>query len=196
MRALTHFGFWTLHLAAPETQTTALERSCLTRHAAGKTCLAEVGVWHGVTTCCLRSAMAPEATLFAIDPYPVGMLGFSAQQVIAKTEVSRIRNGSVEWIRKTGAQAASDLSHRIGQSFDFVFIDGVHTYEGLQSDWLGWSVLVRALGVIALHDSRSTKDRPIDDAGSVRFTREIVLRDSRFEVVETVDSLTVVRRTT
>jgi predicted O-methyltransferase YrrM len=192
MKVLSHFVLWRLGLAGAETQTTHAERDCLVRHASGRKRLAEIGVWHGVTTCRLRQAMAPDATLFAIDPYPRGRLGFSMQLVIAHREVFRTSNGSVQWVRKTGAAAAKALSG--AKTFDFVFIDADHTYEGLQADWTGWSPLLEIAGVIALHDSRSTQQRPIDDAGSVGFTREVVLKDQRFEVIDTVDSLTVLRR--
>jgi hypothetical protein len=48
--------------------------------------------------------------------------------------------------------------------------------------------------VVALHDSRPTPSRPIDDAGSVRFTRDVILADPRYEVADLVDSLTILRR--
>lgn len=192
MRVLVHFALWRMALAHAETQTTAAERDCLARNASGRKRLAEIGVWHGVTTARLRQAMASDATLFAVDPYPRGRLGFSMQFVIARKEVSQIANGSVRWIRKTGAEAAQELSG--SKAFDFVFIDADHSYEGLQADWVGWSSLVANAGVIGLHDSRSTAQRPIDDAGSVRFTRDVILKDRRFEVIDAVDSLTVLRR--
>jgi hypothetical protein len=47
-------------------------------------------------------------------------------------------------------------------------------------------------GAVALHDSRSVAGRP--DLDSVRYTREVIARDPRFEVVDEVDSLTVLRR--
>ena len=34
----------------------------------------------------------------------------------------------------------------------------------------------------------------IDDAGSVVFTRKVILQDAQFELVETVDTLTLLRR--
>jgi len=190
MSVIVHFGLWSLGLKSAKTQTTTAGRDCLARHAAKR--LVEIGVWHGVTTCRLRKAMASNATLFAVDPYPVGRLGFSAQQVIAHREVSRIQNGTVEWIRATGAEAAQKLAD--AEPLDFVFIDGNHSYEGLQADWEGWSPLLTSGGAIALHDSRSTPERPIDDVGSVRFTREVILKDPDFQVVEEVNSLTVLRR--
>jgi predicted O-methyltransferase YrrM len=36
--------------------------------------------------------------------------------------------------------------------FDFVFIDGDHTYDGTQQDWEWYSPLVRKGGVVAFHD--------------------------------------------
>jgi predicted O-methyltransferase YrrM len=192
MRVLTHFGLWSVGLAKAETQTTEAERDCLARHATGKKRLAEIGVWHGVTTCRLRKAMAADAILYAIDPYPAGRLGFSTQYVIGHREVSKVSNGSLKWIRQTGAEAARSLAG--AGSFDFVFIDGDHSYEGLQADWTAWKPLLASSGMVALHDSRSTPERPIEDAGSVRFTRNVILHDRCFEVAETVNSLTVLRR--
>jgi predicted O-methyltransferase YrrM len=192
MKVFTHFGLWSVGLAKAETQTTDAERDCLARHASGKKRLAEIGVWHGVTTCRLRKAMAADAILYAIDPYPVGRLGFSTQYVIGHREVSKVSNGSLKWIRQTGAEAAHSLAG--AGPFDFVFIDGDHSYEGLQADWTAWKPLLASAGIVALHDSRSTPERPIDDAGSVRFTRDVILHDHCFEVAEAVNSLTVLRR--
>ena len=189
MNVAVHYVKWLLNLAAAETQTTESERACLASHARGRTRLVEIGVWHGVTTARLRAAMDPAGELSAVDPYPVGRLGFSMQRRIARREVGRVRGGRVRWIRTTGASAA--LGHG---PVDFVFIDGDHSAEGLLGDWHAWSGLVDAGGIIALHDSRSTAERRIDDAGSVRVTNDVILRDPRFDLVEAVDSLTVVRR--
>jgi predicted O-methyltransferase YrrM len=187
-----HFLLWNFGLAKAETQTTDAERDCIAKHAAGKRCLAEIGVWHGVTTCRIRKAMSPAATLFAVDPFSKGKLGFSVQRMIAQREVGRVPNGTVVFLRMKGDEAASGLAGKC--KVDFVFIDGDHSYEGLQSDWNGWAKLISVGGVIALHDSRSTPTRAIDDGGSVIFTHEVILNDPQFEVLETVDSLTVLKR--
>jgi predicted O-methyltransferase YrrM len=138
--------------------------------------------------------MARDGILYAVDPYPVGRLGVSFQRYIARSELRRVPNGKVLWVRTTGAGAARSLGSELAGVVDFVFIDGDHTYEGLRADWQGWSPLIAPGGCIALHDSRSTPDRSIDDAGSVRFTREVILSDPRFRVADMVDSLTVLRR--
>jgi len=194
MRVLPHLLLWRVGLAKPETQTTFAERDCLVRHAAGRRRVVEIGVWHGVTTRRLRAAMARDGEIFAVDPFPVGSLGFSAQRYIAEREVAQETNGRLRWIRCTGADAARAFVTLQQAPVDFVFIDGDHSYDGLREDWEGWSGLVQPGGIIALHDSRSTSARDLEDAGSVRFTREVILPDCRFETIETVDSLTVLRR--
>jgi predicted O-methyltransferase YrrM len=189
VRVLAHYIAWSLGLAEASTQTTDAERDCLARYAMGRRRLVEIGVWHGVTTKRLRAAMHPDGVLSAVDPFPVGRLRFSVQQQIARREIHDVENGRVAWVRTTGAEAAKSHS-----TVDFVFIDGDHREEGLLADWRAWSPLIEPGGVVALHDSRATPQRPIDDAGSVKVTNQVVLRDPRFTVVETVDSLTVLER--
>lgn len=191
---MTHFLRWQLGLAQGETQTSEAERACLARYAQGKKRLVEIGVWHGVTTRVLRSAMSPEAVLVGVDPFPKGRLGFSAQRVIARRDVGRLPRGTVEWWRLTGAEAARRYVAQKLPPVDFVFIDGDHTYQVLQADWQGWSPLVAPGGIVALHDSVSSATRSIEDAGSVIFTREVISHDPRFELAETVDTLTVMRK--
>ena len=194
MRVLTHWVLWSLGWARAETQTTQAERDCLARHAAGRRVLVEIGVWHGVTTRRLRAAMAPDGVLFAVDPFPVGRLGLSFQRHIARREVSTVKNGEVQWIRLTGAEAGRRHAAARLPAVELLFVDGDHTYDAVKQDWQSWSGLISPGGVVGLHDSHPTSGRPIEDAGSVRFTQEVVLRDRRFTPIEVVDSLTMLRR--
>lgn len=43
--------------------------------------------------------------------------------------------------------------------FDFLFIDGDHSYQGVRADWLTWSPLVRPGGLVAFHDTWPNGDR-------------------------------------
>lgn len=191
MRVFTHYLGWIVGLTKAETQATDAERDCLARHASGRRRLVEIGVWHGVTTRRLRTVMAPDAVLSAVDPFPAGRLGFSAQRRIAYGEVNKIPNGTVRWLRTTGERASA--GH---ESVDFIFIDGDHSEDALLADWRAWRALVEPGGIVAIHDSRSTPTRDIRDAGSVKVTNAVILRDEQFEVVDLVDSLTVLRRRT
>jgi predicted O-methyltransferase YrrM len=191
VQALFHFVKWRLGMAAADRWMMSEESACLLGHAAGKKRLAEIGVWEGGTTRRLREAMAPGGTLIAIDPYPPGRSGISYQKLIAASEVAAVRNGTVVWLRQTGADAAR-APCVLAAPFDFVFVDGNHTYEGLRQDWEGWSPLIQPGGIIALHDSLLPEGHV--DAGSVRYSNEVVVHDLRFETVDEVLCLRVLRR--
>jgi predicted O-methyltransferase YrrM len=194
MRVTTHFLLWALKLAKAETQTSDAERASLARHAAGKKRVVEIGVWHGVTTKVLLNAMASDGILLGVDPYPKGRFGFSVQRVIARRELARVTIGTMEWQRLSGVEAARLYAARKRPPADLIFIDGDHSYEGLRGDWEAWNPLVAPQGIIALHDSCSSAERNIEGAGSVIFTRKVILPDPRFRLLETVDTLTVMAR--
>jgi len=192
VRPAIHYVLYQFGLSRAETQTTSAERDCIASYAGGKKIAAEIGVWHGVTTCRIARELQPTGVLYAIDCYAPGRFGFNYQEHIAHRE-ARCFGDRIRFILATSEVASLDLGQKLGSTFDFVFIDGDHSYRGLQTDWGAWSGLIASGGVVALHDSRSTPERNIDDAGSVIFTREVILNDVRFELQEQVDSLSVLR---
>lgn len=194
VRPLPHLLLWALGFRAAETQTTADERAALARYAQGRTPIVEIGVWHGVTTAVLRQAMRADGILWAVDPFPTGRLGFSPQKPIAQSEVARVTNGTVRWIRSTGQAAAAQYQREQRERVSLIFVDGDHSYDGLAGDWFAWKPLLAPGGLVCLHDSRSTPRRDIEHAGSVKATKGIVLQDRDFEPIDEVDSLTVVRK--
>jgi predicted O-methyltransferase YrrM len=194
VRPSTHLALYCLGLAKAETQVTPNERQCLLDRAKGTKLAAEIGVWHGVTTSAVRNVMDASGTLYAIDPYPAGRMGFSIQRLIASRELQKSRGAEVQFVRLTGVEAAKKFLDDGLLNFDFVFIDGDHSFEGLMGDWECWSGLVRLGGCVALHDSRSSASRDIETAGSVQFTKQVILKDTAFEVVSEAETLTVLRR--
>lgn len=196
-RPSVHFFLWRLGMAEATTQTTQTERDTMARLATGKRSLVEIGVWHGITTSRLRQAMASDGVLWAVDPYFRSRIGVCWAQMIAHNVVGKTPGGNVQWVRMLGAEAAeARRADPKAGPVDFIFIDGNHSYEGLKADWDGWSPQIAEGGIVALHDSRTSPIRNIDGAGSVRFTNEVILHDPNFQVVETVDSLTVLKRIT
>jgi len=194
VRPSIHLALYCLGLAKAETQVTPTERQCLLDHARGSKLAAEIGVWHGVTTSAVRKVMDASGTLYAIDPYPVGRMGFSIQRLIASRELQKSRGAEVQFVRLIGVEAAERFLDDGLSNFNFVFIDGDHSFEGLKGDWECWSRLVQVGGCIALHDSQSSASRDIETAGSVQFTKQVILKDASFEVVSQAETLTVLRR--
>jgi predicted O-methyltransferase YrrM len=187
------FILWKLRLRNAISATTRRERDSLARHAHNRRRAVEVGVAQGLTTKRLRASLAPDGELWAIDPYPANRLGLRFSEMIAHGEVESVENGRVRWVRGTSIDASALWRSERRPPPDFVFIDANHAWEGISQDWEIWGELVGPGGVIALHDSRSTAENPLD-ADSVRFTQSVVLKDARFRVVEEVDSLTVLER--
>lgn len=194
MRVMLHFAKYLVGLENAYTSVTEDERNCLKTHANRAQICVEIGVSQGATTRVLRSVMAPDGRIFAVDPFPVGRLGFSAERQIARIEVSRERVGTVQWLRMTSVAAVKWYSTNVRELLDFIFVDGDHSWDGIERDWVGWAPLVK-VGVMALHDSRSSEKRIIDDAGSVRYTQAVISKDTRFKRLDEIDSLTVFRRT-
>jgi cephalosporin hydroxylase len=72
-----------------------------------------------------------------------------------------------------------------GNKADFLFIDGDHTYEGVKSDYYMFSNLVRAGGIIALHDiCLHTKDTTCEVS---RFWNEIRSKNKSAEIIADSD---------
>jgi predicted O-methyltransferase YrrM len=182
------YARYRLGLVSADTQTTAAEQACLARHATGRRALVEIGVMHGATTALLRSVMASDGVVTGIDRHPPGRLLVSFERLTAQQEVARHPRGRVVLLREWSHDAARHWTMPI----DFLFVDGDHSWGGIERDWRDWTPHVQRGGVVALHDSRPMPDRELLD--SVRFTNEIALKDTRFAVVDTVDSVTVLER--
>lgn len=191
---LLYFLTWKFRLQSALTQTSEAEIACLCSHASGKRRLVEIGVWHGVNTRNFRQVMAPEGVLYAIDPFPHGRFGKSWHRPIAYGEVGRVPNGRVTFLECSSKQAIEQFRLIEAEPIDFLFIDGDHTYEGVNMDWELWAPLVGTGGIVALHDSRAYPGRDIHESGPARFTRDVVLQSKDFTLLEQVDSLTVMQR--
>jgi len=194
MNVITHFLLWTLHLAPARTMYTAAECASLERHAAGKKRLAEIGCWQGVNTRRLRAAMAGDGVIFGIDPYVPGRFGFSAPQIIGHREVEKETNGSVRWIRLSDLEAARWFVAAREAPLDFVFSDSLNSFEGFRATWDAWSPLLVSGGRYVLANSRSSATKQLGEAGSVVCTREVILKDPRFRLLEAVDTFTILER--
>lgn len=58
-----------------------------------------------------------------------------------------------------------------GLKFDFIFIDGDHTYDGVRNDFNRWGLMLRSGGVVAFHDTVKTPERC--EPGVVKFVEEL-----------------------
>lgn len=194
MNIAVHFILWKLKLSKAWTWYTEKECAALEKYAAGKKHLAEIGCWQGVNTSRIRRVMDPQGILYAVDPYPKGRLGFNAAELIAHHETDRVRNGRIQWLKKTDLEAAAMLGEQNQPPFDFIFSDSLNTYEGSAATWNAWKPLLGKNGIYIIANSCATPQKPIENAGSVRFLRDKVLKDSSFEYLETAGCFTILKK--
>lgn len=192
-KALTHAVRYFLGLDDAATQTSAAERAAIARFAQGRRSALEIGVFEGVTTALIAKQLAPNGTLFAVDPFFPGRLGICWSRYIAQREVRRAGVApKVNFIRSLSHEAASRLTEN---GFGLIFIDGDHSLEAIRQDWADWSGRIAPDGVILLHDTQVPPHNPlVRELGSYRYFQETISRDPRFQILEIVDSLSVLGR--
>ncbi|MDE3154712.1 MAG: class I SAM-dependent methyltransferase [Acidobacteriota bacterium] len=177
-----------LGLKEARTQTTEAERACLSRHALGRRNVVVIGVAYGVSSRVLRRAMHRGGTLTGIDTRRPGPVTESVERLIMLKEVGKVPYGHFVLEQRPSAEVAAGWTTPI----DFLFIDGDHSWTGIDTDWRSWSPLVVRGGLVGVHDSREMPGRPVLD--SVRYTREVILQDPAFTVLEMIDGLTILER--
>ena len=177
----------------PHTQTTTRERASLAKHVLGKRRIVEIGVYEGVTTRTLADTLGRDAVLYAVDPFGGGRVGICWNELIARRHAGgHLGLGKVIFVKAKSFEAARQLTGM----FDFIFVDGDHSLEGITRDWHDWSPRVVEGGIVALHDTRPPAHDPsVADLGSCRYFASHIVADPRFALVEQVDSLSILRRT-
>ena len=181
-----------LKLVEPSSQTIETELLALGRYAANADLAAEIGSYQGVSAVYIARAISPKGRLWSVDPWPDQQKRPNPCYSIFMRHVERSGvSGKISVVRKKSDEASDDLP----ETFDFAFIDGNHSWDGVDTDWKLMSPRMKQGGYICLHDSVVPSGetwRAVHD--SVRYFEEVIRSDSRFEYCETVHSLVVLRR--
>ncbi len=188
-RILNVFHRW--GLAAAASQTSPKELQGLRHYSRLATHALEIGTFQGVSASYIASSLAPGGKLYCIDPWPD-----------AKGRPNPCWQICVRHLRRTGVlgrvQFIRHLSSEVGEELpcglDFAFVDGDHSWSGISTDWKLVCDRLRSGGIVCLHDTVVPPAEPWRHPDSVRYFEEVVLRDPRFDVIEVVHSMSVLRR--
>jgi hypothetical protein len=82
---------------------------------------------------------------------------------------------NIKHIRKTSDDAISDLN---GYNFQFVYIDGLHTYEQLKKDIYNYKKLIEPSGFIGGHDYHSNWSGIIKGVDEVFGKPDLTFKDT------------------
>jgi predicted O-methyltransferase YrrM len=192
-KTIVHTIRYLIRLDAAATQTSPPEREMLSRFACGRRRAVEIGVFEGATTALIAKNMAPDGKLYAVDPFFSGRLGICWGKVIAKREIKRSGVGDrISLVEALSHDAAAIITEN---DFDFIFIDGDHSLPAIRQDWGDWSGRIVSGGVALLHDTQVPQHNPrVRELGSYQYFQETISHDPRFELLDLVDSLSVLRR--
>jgi predicted O-methyltransferase YrrM len=115
--------------------------------------MVEIGSFVGESTVLFAQSFKE---VIAIDPF---LEGYDDEDPTSKlfdfdnvyqTYMDRITvYSNIQTIVDTSDNAVKEL---VGKQFDFVYIDGLHTYEGVKTDIVNYLPLVKTGGVIGGHD--------------------------------------------
>lgn len=137
--------------------------------------LCEIGADKGGTLGLFASAADPNARILSLDiDYPdtraavyqsLALDGQSVKCIEADSHSPATLDRVKQWLA--------------GETFDFLFIDGDHSYDGVKADYEMYSALVRPGGIVAFHDivpdfyTRFGKKTPSDVGEVPRYWTEL-----------------------
>jgi predicted O-methyltransferase YrrM len=191
-KSVVHYGRVLAGLDQPETQTTVAEREVLASFLPGAKRIVEIGVFEGFITRLLAERADPCAVIYGIDPFFPGRLGICWGERIARGyNRGHLASGRVRFL----AKLSTEVTDEVPTPVDLVFVDGDHSVDGIKADWAHWTERLARGGIVALHDTLLTPDKPPGyTLGSIEYFRDHIRHDPHFEIIKQRDSLSVLRK--
>jgi len=185
--------FHALRLSSPHTQMVNEEMDCLYQYAKGRHRALEVGTYMGVSASIIASAMDGNGTLYCVDPFDSREGKTNPAYIITVRHLKRANVFEKVTFLK-GFSTEQKIKEQIPQDLDFILLDGDHSYEGLKNDWEIVLNRLKPGGVLCLHDTTIPVLEPYRNFGSVEFFNKIILKDTRFKLIDTAYSMNVLVR--
>jgi predicted O-methyltransferase YrrM len=148
----------------------------------------EIGTNYGGTLFLLCTVSPPDAKIISLD-LPSGPFGGGYPRRKAPL-FRRFVRGDQELHLIRANSHSSETKERVlkildGEQLDYLFIDGDHTYSGVQSDFQMYAPLVRSGGIVAFHDIVTYK--PETECQVEKFWSEIKHHYRHREIIEEVN---------
>jgi predicted O-methyltransferase YrrM len=156
--------------------------------ASAPKCSFEIGTNYGGTLLLLCAVSPPQAKIISVD-LPSGRFGGGYPR--RKTPLFRRFPRAGQQLHLIRADSHSqETKERVlhileGQQLDYLFLDGDHTYAGVQSDFEMYAPLVRSGGIVAFHDIVTYKQET--ECQVSKFWNEIKYHYRHREIVENLN---------
>jgi predicted O-methyltransferase YrrM len=148
----------------------------------------EIGTNYGGTLFLLCTLSAPDAKIISVD-LPLGPFGGGYPRRKIPLFRRFPRDGQQLHLLRDDSHSPRTKQHVLqildGEQLDYLFVDGDHTYSGVQRDFELYSPLVRSGGIVAFHDIVTHGQ---ESACQVpKFWNEVKHRYRHLEIIEQVD---------
>jgi predicted O-methyltransferase YrrM len=145
----------------------------------------EIGTHRGGTLVCWAAVAAAAAHIISIDMPTDEWTGLGARDEDLARVRRRLQPSQTLTAIRADSHAASTLARLgaalAGAAVDLLWIDGDHSFEGVQQDFEMYGPLVRPGGLVAFHDVRASARWP--QFGSPAFWAAIKSRHDAHEYV-------------
>lgn len=142
----------------------------------------EIGRYRGGSTLLLAVAIDENSKLTSVDN--LAKMGCDDSALVRVLEKAGLLN-KVELIVKDSTDVEAEPD-----SYDIIFIDGDHTYEGITRDYEHWKYAVKPGGHLMLHDAAYGRRFASVLVGPARCVKNIQERDSKqFKEIKKIGSL-------
>ena len=166
----------------------------LAKACEGKGVIVEIGSWQGKSTVWLgKGAQAGHhPSIYAIDPHQGNVIMNESNPTMSTLDTfnNNIRQAGLEQlvtpVVKTSVEAAKDFDRPI----ELIFIDGLHEYEHVKTDFEAWFPKVILGGIMAFHDTVGKAPGPR------KLVDRYVYRSHSFKNVRFTGSITFAEKTT
>lgn len=191
---LRHPLFALLGLRPIAAQHSHVEHDALREWSSDRRCIVEIGVAEGASAVALRQGMAPEGTIYLIDPFHLSRIPrANMTKRVARRVVANSTRGEAVWIEKFSFDAARTWSGPV----DLLFIDGDHSEMGVQRDWDDWNSFIVPGGIVVFHDARLFEGGwTSSEYGPVKLVDRLFrnAKNSEWKIIHEIDSLVAVER--
>jgi predicted O-methyltransferase YrrM len=142
----------------------------------------EIGVFQGGTVMAWTHISSDDAIIVGVD-LPEGEFGGGFTDEVAGRIVDLAQEDQSIFLFPADSHDKKTVEKVKGfGEFDFIFIDGDHTYEGAKKDFENYFPLLKKGGILALHDIVVHTRRP--EVGVWKLWKEL---KKKYDIIEYVD---------
>jgi predicted O-methyltransferase YrrM len=158
----------------------------LAKQCTGRGAIVEIGSWKGKSTIWLAhgSREGSQVKIHAIDPHTGSPEHQGAGHVWTFTEFQRnIEMAGVQDLVVPHVDFSEAVARTFNEPVEMIFIDGLHEYEGVKTDFDAWFPKVTNGGTVAFHDTTCWP-------GVLKVVKDCVFKSRHFRKIRFANSVT------